>query len=100
MSTTPKKTSRTRNLLGRVEQVCKLLLCQDMTNGELADSLCVTPSGMRNYLAHLRRADLVEIIGKKNFGKGNICDLLRIKRDEKAIEAMLKRLNDEPRQVW
>lgn len=94
-----KKDERSINLINRVERMCELLLVEDRTISELAIELCVTESGARNYLRHLRRAELVDVVGKKIFGKGQNFDLLRIKQDRAAIALMLKDLMEQPRTV-
>lgn len=94
-----KKDARTENLLENVARMCELLLIADSTVHDLAVDLCVTTSGVRNYLRHLRRADLVDVVGKTIFGNNRKCDRLRITKDRLAVAAMLKDLRDQPRTV-
>lgn len=96
MTKPTKKTSRTRNLIGKVERMCELLLLEDRTMQELANELCVSKSGARNYMAHLKNAKLIEIVGEKRFGDGPNHEILRIKKDRVAIAAMLKALQEAP----
>lgn len=91
---TAKKASRTRNLLERVERLCKLLFEGDMTISEIAAALCVTTSSVRSYLAHPRQRNLIDVVGAKTFGRGKVHEVLRLKRDEAAVAAMLKDLHE------
>lgn len=93
---TSKKASRTRNLLERVERLCKLLFEGDMTASELADALCVTTSSVRNYLVHPRKLGLIDAVGTKSLGRGKVHEVLRIQRDPEKVAAMLKELDDAP----
>lgn len=96
MKNPPRKSSRTRNVLGKIERMCELLMIADRTMSELADELCASCSTARNYALHLKAADLIEVIGEKKFAGGSKHDLLRIKRDPVAIAAMLKSLQEQP----
>jgi predicted ArsR family transcriptional regulator len=94
-----KKDARTLALLERVEKMCELMLVADRTMCELAEALSVSTSGARNYMRHLRHADLVEVVGQRLYSKFVSYDLLRIKQDRPAIAAMLKDLREQPRTV-
>lgn len=92
---TTNKTARTRNLIGRVERLCALLLEEDMTQGEIADDMCVSKSAVRNYLASAKAAGLISVVGTRCFGnKGQLHEILRIKRDQPAIDAMMNELRE------
>jgi hypothetical protein len=83
--------------LARVRELVELLRAEDRTTGQLADLLCCTASGVRNYMRPLRYQGLIQAVGKIQFSHGGKNTLLlRIDPDQAKVDECLRVLAVTP----